>query len=60
MQVREKKGINDDSKDYGKPDLPLTKMAKTAGRTCSEKQRYDKFIMSGNHPVEILCRHIIT
>lgn len=35
--VGEKKGINDDSKDYGKPDLPLTETAKTAGRTGSEK-----------------------
>ena len=58
--VGEKKGINDDSKDYGKPDLPLTETAKTAGRTGSEKWRYGKFIMSGNHSVDILCRQIIT
>lgn len=42
--------INNDSKDFGKSDLPLTEVTKTAGRTSSGKQRYVKFVMSGNHP----------
>ena len=29
---KKKKGINDGSKDFGKPDLPLTEMGKTTGR----------------------------
>ena len=40
----------DDSRDFGRLDLPLTEMGKSMGRTGLGEQRHVKFVMPGNHP----------